>query len=130
MTERGVKNRTATFKSSTLVRPRMETGRGAAQYAISHFVEFYPHYDGPRPDGMKGMVESNYGKGNTVYKERPAPGDYSHCGIGKFGIEFIWAVSHVDSAHWCFLPPNFNESGAASMMGANAWLKHYAPTSQ
>ena len=51
---------------------------------LSHFVEFYPHFDGPRPDGMKGMVESNYGK-RYGYKEAPWHLETrSHCGIGKF----------------------------------------------
>ena len=67
---------------------------------------------------MKGMVESNYGKGNAVYKEAPiAEGDSLPLRYWEIsGLNRIWAVSHVDSSHWCFLPPNFNESGAAGMM--------------
>ncbi|HBP45930.1 MAG TPA: hypothetical protein DD635_08490 [Flavobacteriales bacterium] len=125
-TERGVRNRTA---AAEIVYASPAFADGDQQVILlnmelSHFVEFYPNYDGPRPDGMKGMVESNYGKGNAVYKEEPlAPGDSLPLRYWEVsGLNRIWAVSHVDSAHWCFLPPNFNESGAASMMGANAMV--------
>ena len=126
-TERGVKNRTA---SAELVYASPAFTDGDQQVVLlnmqlSHFVEFHPNYDGPRPDGMKGMVESNYGKGNAVYKEAPlVPGDSLPLRYWEVsGLNRIWAVSHVDSAHWCFLPPNFNESGSASMMGANAMVE-------
>ena len=126
-TERGVKNRTAAAEI-VYASPAFTDGDQNVvllNMQLSHFVEFYPHYDGPRPDGMKGMVESNYGKGNAVYKEAPlAPGDSLPLRYWEVsGLNRIWAVSHVDSAHWCFLPPNFNESGAASMMGANAMVE-------
>lgn len=126
-TERGVKNRTA---SAEIVYASLAFTDGNQDVVLlnmqlSHFVEFHPQYDGPRPDGLKGMVESNYGKGNAVYKEAPlAPGDSLPLRYWEVsGLNRIWAVSHVDSAHWCFLPPNFNESGAAGMMGANAMVE-------
>ncbi|MGB1122543.1 MAG: hypothetical protein ACPG08_03385 [Flavobacteriales bacterium] len=126
-TERGVKNRTAAAEL-LYASPAFSDGDQDVvllNMKLSHFVEFHPHYDGPRPDGMKGMVESNYGKGNAVYKEAPlAPGDSLPLRYWEVaGLNRIWAVSHVDSGHWCFLPPNFNESGAASMMGANAMVE-------
>lgn len=126
-TERGVKNRTAAaeliYASPTFLDGDQEVV--LLNMRLSHFVEFHPHYDGPRPDGMKGMVESNYGKGNAVYKEAPiAEGDSLPLRYWEIsGLNRIWAISHVDSAHWCFLPPNFNESGAAGMMGANAMVE-------
>lgn len=126
-TERGVKNRTAAaeliYASPAFLDGDQEVVLLNMQ--LSHFVEFHPHYDGPRPDGMKGMVESNYGKGNAVYKEAPiAEGDSLPLRYWEIsGLNRIWAVSHVDSTHWCFLPPNFNESGAAGMMGANAMVE-------
>lgn len=126
-TERGVKNRTA---AAEIVYASPAFSDGDQQVVLlnmqlHHFVEFHPQYDGPRPDGMKGMVESNYGKGNAVYNEAPlAPGDTIPLRYWEVtGLNRIWAVSHIDSAHWCFLPPNFNETGAAGMMGANAMVE-------
>jgi hypothetical protein len=92
---------------------------------LKHIVEFYPFYTGANPSGMKGMVESNYGKGNaTYYEEALAEGDslpFRYWEIN--GLNRIWAVSHVDSNHWCFLPPNFNEGGAANMMSSDAMVQ-------
>lgn len=127
-TERGVQNRTASAEivyTSPVYRDN-DQDVVLLNMKLSHFVEFHRHYDGPRPNGMKGMVETNYGKGNATYRETPlAPGD----SIPELrywevsGYNRIWAVSHVDSAHWCFLPPNFNETGASGMMGANAMVE-------
>ena len=140
-TERGVQNRTAAAEivyTSPVYRDN-DQDVVLLNLDLSHFVEFHRNYDGPRPGGMKGMVETNYGKGNATYRESGvAPGD----SIAELryweiaGYSRIWAVSHVDSAHWSFLPPNFNETGAAGMMGANAMveaLRHRRandPTSQ
>jgi hypothetical protein len=92
---------------------------------LKHFVEFYPFYSSTSPSGMKGMIESNYGKGNATYHELEiADGDslpFRYWEIN--GMNRIWAVSHVDSSHWCFLPPNFNEGGAANMMGSEAMVQ-------
>ncbi|HAW72915.1 MAG TPA: hypothetical protein DCX00_03740 [Flavobacteriales bacterium] len=92
---------------------------------LKHIVEFHPFYTGTNPSGMKGMVESNYGKGNATYFEDPlAEGDslpFRYWEIN--GLNRIWAVSHVDSSHWCFLPPNFNEGGAANMMSSDAMVQ-------
>ena len=92
---------------------------------LKHFVEFYPFYTSTNPSGMKGMIESNYGKGNATYHELAvAEGDslpFRYWEIN--GMNRIWAVSHVDSSHWCFLPPNFNEGGAANMMGSDAMVQ-------
>ena len=86
-TERGVKNRTAAaeliYASPAFLDGDQEVV--LLNMRLSHFVEFHPNYDGPRPNGMKGMVESNYGKGNAVYKEAPlAEGDSLPFAIGKF----------------------------------------------
>ena len=91
---------------------------------LIHYVEFLPHYDGPSPSGMKGMVESNYGKGNATYKENEIiEGDSLPFRYWEItGLNRIWALSHVDSSHWCFLPPNFNESGSAFMMSSDAMV--------
>jgi len=140
-TERGVQNRTAAAEivyTSPVYRDN-DQDVVLLNLNLTHFVEFHRNYDGPRPNGMKGMVETNYGKGNATYRESGiAPGD----SIPELrywevaGYSRIWAVSHVDSLHWCFLPPNFNETGAAGMMGANAMveaLRHRRandPTSQ
>ncbi len=92
---------------------------------LKHIVEFYPFYTASSPSGMKGMVESNYGKGNATYHERElVEGDslpFRYWEIN--GLNRIWAVSHVDSSHWCFLPANFNEGGAANMMGSDAMVQ-------
>lgn len=92
---------------------------------LKHFVEFHPFYTSTNPSGMKGMVESNYGKGNATYHEREiVEGDslpFRYWEIS--GMNRIWAVSHMDSSHWCFLPPNFNEGGAANMMGSEAMVQ-------
>ena len=92
---------------------------------LKHIVEFHPFYTGTNPSGMKGMVESNYGKGNAAFFEKPiAEGDslpFRYWEIN--GLNRIWAVSHVDSSHWCFLPPNFNEGGAANMMSSDAMVQ-------
>jgi hypothetical protein len=127
-TERGVQNRTAAAEivyTSPVYRDN-DQDVVLLNLDLSHFVEFHRNYDGPRPNGMKGMVETNYGKGNATYRESGiAPGD----SIPELrywevaGYSRIWAVSHVDSVHWCFLPPNFNETGAAGMMGANAMVE-------
>ena len=127
-TERGVQNRTAAAEivyTSPVYRDN-DQDVVLLNLDLSHFVEFHRNYDGPRPNGMKGMVETNYGKGNATYRESSiAPGD----SIPELrywevaGYSRIWAVSHVDSVHWCFLPPNFNETGAAGMMGANAMVE-------
>ena len=127
-TERGVRNRTASAEIlyASPVLHDNDQNVVLLNMRLSHFVEFFAQYDGPPADGMKGMVESNYGKGNATYKETPLqPGDsvpeIRYWEIN--GLNRIWAVNHVDSSHWCFLPPNFNETGAAGMMGANAMVE-------
>jgi len=140
-TERGVQNRTAAAEivySSPVYRDN-DQDVVLLNLDLSHYVEFHRNYDGPRPNGMKGMVETNYGKGNATYRESGIATGDSIAELRYWevaGYSRIWAVSHIDSAHWCFLPPNFNETGAAGMMGANAMveaLRHRRandPTSQ
>ncbi len=125
-TERGVKNRTE-MAEIVYASPAVTDGDQQVvliNMKLKHFVEFLPNYDGPSPSGMKGMVESNYGKGNAAYFEKElAEGDslpFRYWEIS--GLNRIWALSHVDSSHWCFLPPNFNESGSAFMMSSDAMV--------
>ena len=125
-TERGVQNRTE-MAEIVYASPAFEDGDQEVvliNMNLRHYVEFLPHYDGPSPSGMKGMVESNYGKGNATYKENEIlEGDSLPFRYWEItGLNRIWALSHVDSSHWCFLPPNFNESGSAFMMSSDAMV--------
>lgn len=126
-TKRGVKNRTAAAEIMYASKVFLDGDQEVVllNMDLLHFVEFYPYYDGPRPDGLKGMINSSYGKNNGTYKETfLAPGDSIPLKYWEVeGLSRIWAVSHVDSSHWCFLPPNFNETGASSMMGGNAMVE-------
>jgi hypothetical protein len=125
-TERGVQNRTE-MAEIVYASPAFKDGDQEVvliNMNLLHYVEFRPHYDGPSPSGMKGMVESNYGKGNATYKENEIlEGDSLPFRYWEItGLNRIWALSHVDSSHWCFLPPNFNESGSAFMMSSDAMV--------
>lgn len=125
-TERGVQNRTE-MAEIVYASPVFEDGDQEVvliNMKLRHYVEFLPLYDGPSPSGMKGMVESNYGKGNASYKENEiVEGDSLPFRYWEItGLNRIWALSHVDSSHWCFLPPNFNESGSAFMMSSDAMV--------
>jgi hypothetical protein len=125
-TERGVQNRTE-MAEIVYASPAFKDGDQEVvliNMNLRHYVEFLPHYDGPSPSGMKGMVESNYGKGNATYKENEIlEGDSLPFRYWEItGLNRIWALSHVDSSHWCFLPPNFNESGSAFMMSSDAMV--------
>jgi len=125
-TERGVQNRTE-MAEIVYASPVFEDGDQEVvliNMKLRHYVEFLPLYDGPSPSGMKGMVESNYGKGNATYKENEiVEGDSLPFRYWEItGLNRIWALSHVDSSHWCFLPPNFNESGSAFMMSSDAMV--------
>jgi hypothetical protein len=125
-TERGVQNRTE-MAEIVYASPAFKDGDQEVvliNMNLLHYVEFRPHYDGPSPSGMKGMVESNYGKGNATYKEKEIlEGDSLPFRYWEItGLNRIWALSHVDSSHWCFLPPNFNESGSAFMMSSDAMV--------
>lgn len=125
-TERGVQNRTE-MAEVVYASPAFLDGDQEVvllNMNLRHYVEFLPNYDGPSPSGMKGMVESNYGKGNAEYFEREiAEGDSLPFRYWEItGFNRIWALSHVDSSHWCFLPPNFNESGSAYMMSSDAMV--------
>ena len=125
-TERGVQNRTE-MAEIVYASPVFEDGDQEVvliNMKLRHYVEFLPLYDGPSPSGMKGMVESKYGKGNATYKENEiVEGDSLPFRYWEItGLNRIWALSHVDSSHWCFLPPNFNESGSAFMMSSDAMV--------
>jgi hypothetical protein len=125
-TERGVQNRTE-MAEIVYASPAFKDGDQEVvliNMNLRHYVEFLPQYDGPSPSGMKGMVESNYGKGNATYKENEIlEGDSLPFRYWEItGLNRIWALSHVDSSHWCFLPPNFNESGSAFMMSSDAMV--------
>ena len=90
---------------------------------LRHFVEFFPRYDGPSPSGMKGMVESNYGKGNATYFENPvADGDslpFRYWEIS--GLNRIWALSAAD---WCESVPF--DVLSLSLWFANHWAERHA----
>ena len=125
-TERGVQNRTE-MAEIVYASPAFKDGDQEVvliNMNLIHYVEFLHNYDGPSPSGMKGMVESNYGKGNATYKENEIiEGDSLPFRYWEItGLNRIWALSHVDSSHWCFLPPNFNESGSAFMMSSDAMV--------
>ena len=124
--ENGVRNRTE-FSEIQYVSPAFTDGDQQVVLVnmdLVHFVEFFPNYVGTKPDGMKGMIESNYGKGNATYQEKPlAEGDSMPMRYWEVsGLNRIWALSHLDSAHWCFLPANFNETGSANMMTGDAMV--------
>ena len=125
-TERGVQNRTE-MAEVVYASPAFLDGDQEVvllNMNLRHYVEFLPYYEGPSPKGMKGMVESNYGKGNAQYFEKEIEeGDSLPFRYWEItGFNRIWALSHVDSSHWCFLPPNFNESGSAYMMSSDAMV--------
>ena len=92
---------------------------------LVHFVEFAEKYEG-NVAGMKGMVESNYGKGNATYHEG-APAEVDSLQPYRYwevrGQSRIWALSAKDADHWCFLPANFNEGGGAMYMGGEAMVE-------
>jgi hypothetical protein len=70
------------------------------------------------PSGMKGMVESNYGKGNAQFFTE---GDNPKVEYWEVrGDNRLWAVKEVGGDHWCFLPANFNERGGSQFMTVDA----------
>ena len=99
-TERGVQNRTE-MAEIVYASPAFKDGDQEVvliNMNLRHYVEFLPQYDGPSPSGMKGMVESNYGKGNATYKENEIlEGDSLPFRYWEItGLNRIWALSHVD----------------------------------
>jgi len=92
---------------------------------LVHFVDFDSKYQG-NVEGMRGMIESNYGKGNGTYKEG-APSEVDSLPPYRYweirGKSRIWALSAKDSTHWCFLPANFNEGGGGNYMSGQAMVE-------
>lgn len=84
---------------------------------LVHRVVFVDFQDG-NPEGMKGMVESSYGKGNAVFISHPGPPKVEYWEVR--GDNRIWAVKADSGDHWCFLPANFNERGGAQFMSVDA----------
>lgn len=70
------------------------------------------------PSGMKGMVESNYGKGNAQFFSEEGDPKVEYWEVR--GDNRLWAVKEVDGDHWCFLPANFNERGGGQFMSVDA----------
>ena len=70
------------------------------------------------PSGMKGMVESNYGKGNAQFFSEEGDPKVEYWEVR--GDNRLWAVKEVGSDHWCFLPANFNERGGGQFMTVDA----------
>jgi hypothetical protein len=92
---------------------------------LVHFVDFNSTYEG-NVEGMKGMVESNYGKGNATYHVGEAAESDSLPPFRYWevrGQSRIWALSAKDSSHWCFLPANFNEGGGGNYMSGTAMVE-------
>ncbi len=91
---------------------------------LVHFVDFNSTYAG-NVEGMKGMVESNYGKGNATYHVGE-PSEVDSLPPFRYwevrGQSRIWALSAKDSSHWCFLPANFNEGGGGNYMSGEAMV--------
>lgn len=84
---------------------------------LIHRVIFIDFQDG-NPQGMKGMVESSYGKGNTTFFTLPGEPKIEYWEVR--GDNRMWAVKSVDSETWCFLPANFNERGGGNFMTVDA----------
>jgi hypothetical protein len=92
---------------------------------LVHFVDFNSTYEG-NVEGMKGMVESNYGKGNATYRVGEAAEVDSLPPFRYWevrGQSRIWALSAKDASHWCFLPANFNEGGGGHYMSGTAMVE-------
>ncbi len=70
------------------------------------------------PSGMKGMVESNYGKGNATFFSQGGDPKVEYWEVR--GDNRMWAVKQVGGDHWCFLPANFNERGGSNFMTVDA----------
>jgi len=93
---------------------------------LLHFVEFSHKYQGD-PEGIKGMVEASYGKGNATYYADPGPIQDSTQWKRHWKVEGdnrIWVVI-PQSADYAgtiaFLPGNFNEqSGGGLLMSGTA----------
>jgi len=84
---------------------------------LIHRVIFIDFQDG-NPQGMKGMVESSYGKGNATFLTLPGEPKIEYWEVR--GDNSMWAVKSVDSDTWCFLPANFNERGGGNFMTVDA----------
>ena len=84
---------------------------------LIHRVVFID-FQGGNPSGWKGMVESNYGKGNATFHSVPGTPKLEYWEVR--GDNRMWAVKQVDSDHWCFLPANFNERGGGQFMTVDA----------
>ena len=70
------------------------------------------------PSGMKGMVESNYGKGNAQFFSEGGDPKVEYWEV--HGDNRLWAVKEVGGDQWCFLPANFNERGGGNFMTVDA----------
>jgi len=131
----GLRNRTEWATVSYASKTALDT-MGTPQHVVllnmdlSHYVEFLPNYAQMDPSGMRGMVESLYGKGTATYFTDSIPQADSTVTVREWRVKGdtrIWAVMPVGGDRWCFLPANFNEGGGAKYMGGTAMvelLKH------
>jgi hypothetical protein len=131
----GLRNRTEWARVAYVSKTALDT-MGAPQHVVllnmdlSHYVEFLPNYTQMDPSGMRGMVESLYGKGTATYFTDSIPHADSTAVVREWQVKGetrIWAVMPVGGQKWCFLPANFNEGGGAKYMGGTAMvelLKH------
>ena len=85
---------------------------------LVHRVMFVDYQESMKPEGMKGMVESSYGKGNATFISLDTDPKLEYWEVR--GDNRIWAVRQVDTDRWCFLPANFNERGGGTFMTVDA----------
>lgn len=85
---------------------------------LVHRVIFLDYEGTMSPKGMKGMVESSYGKGNAQFNSLDTNPKVEYWEVR--GDNRLWAVRQVDTDRWCFLPANFNERGGGAFMTVDA----------
>lgn len=85
---------------------------------LIHRVIFVGYEESMSPKGMKGMVESSYGKGNAQFFSLNSDPKVEYWEVR--GDNRLWAVRQVDTDRWCFLPANFNERGGGAFMTVDA----------
>lgn len=85
---------------------------------LVHRVIFVGYEESMSPKGMKGMVESSYGKGNAQFFTIESDPKVEYWEVR--GDNRLWAVRQVGTDRWCFLPANFNERGGGAFMTVDA----------
>lgn len=85
---------------------------------LVHRVLFVDYQESMKPEGMKGMVESSYGKGNATFISLDTEPKLEYWEVR--GDNRLWAVRQLNTDRWCFLPANFNERGGGAFMTVDA----------